>query len=280
MANEGGGAGTMTTLPTGPVPKGAICLFSGTLNADGYPLVDGVPNLDWALCNGAHGTPDLRDTFIKSVGAGEQPGGTGGSATHTHDNHPALSHSGAGVDAHNVTQPAAHSNHVFTQAVNHVFTQAVNHSNHVFTQAVNHVFTQAADHGAHTHTITHTHDIAHTHGTSSKVGTSTANIKDLALGTTASGASSAASTGNPNATLTHSGAGVDAHSGAGVDAHSAHTGAGVDAHTGAGVDAHSAHTGTAVANHTVTQPDQHAAQSHSLASNEPAYYKLAYIMRL
>jgi hypothetical protein len=58
---------------------------------------------------------------------------------------------------------------------------------------------------AHTHQgAAHTHDIAHTHGTSSKVGTSTANIKDAALGTTASGARSASTSGGPSADTTDS----------------------------------------------------------------------------
>jgi hypothetical protein len=58
-------------------------------------------------------------------------------------------------------------------------------------------------HAAHTHTITHTHNIAHTHGTNHKVGTQTGLVNDAALGVTASGASSAAGTGNPSASLTH-----------------------------------------------------------------------------
>lgn len=31
--------------------------------------------------------------------------------------------------------------------------------------------------------------------------------------------------------------------------------------------------------HSVTQPNDHAAQSHSEESNEPVYYKLAFIMK-
>ena len=203
----------MSTPPTGSVVKGFIGMFSGAINGSGNPVVDGVPNTEWALCDGGNGTPDLRDKFVKSVGAGEQPGGSGGSATHTHDAHPALTHAGAAV-----------ANHVFTQAVNHIFTQPAAHSNHVFTQAA-------------AHTVVAT-----------KQGAAAGNVVTTAT-----------------------------HTGSGVDAHSAHTGGAVDAHSGAGVNAHS---GAGVDAHQVTQPDQHAAQSHSVASNEPAYYKLAYIMRL
>jgi hypothetical protein len=58
-------------------------------------LVAAIPS-GWALCNGANGTPDLRDRFVK--GAAAEPGTTGGAATHNHA-------------AHVVTQPAAHAAH-------------------------------------------------------------------------------------------------------------------------------------------------------------------------
>jgi len=60
------------------VPRGAIVMWSGTLAS--------IPS-GWALCDGTNGTPNLSDRFIYSVHAGENPGGTGGSATipaHSH----------------------------------------------------------------------------------------------------------------------------------------------------------------------------------------------------
>ena len=57
------------------VPSGAIIMWSGAL-AD-------IP-AGWSLCNGAGGTPDLRDKFIYGWSDGVDPGGTGGAATHTH----------------------------------------------------------------------------------------------------------------------------------------------------------------------------------------------------
>jgi hypothetical protein len=46
-------------------------------------LVANIP-AGWLLCNGANGTPDLRDRFIKGS---DTPGTTGGAATHTHAAH-------------------------------------------------------------------------------------------------------------------------------------------------------------------------------------------------
>jgi len=38
----------------------------------------------WLLCDGTYGTPDLREKFIRAPADGIDPGGTGGSETHTH----------------------------------------------------------------------------------------------------------------------------------------------------------------------------------------------------
>jgi hypothetical protein len=56
----------------GGVPKGGIILWSGA--------ADAVPT-GWALCNGANGTPDLRDRFIVGAGGGYAVGATGGTAS-------------------------------------------------------------------------------------------------------------------------------------------------------------------------------------------------------
>jgi hypothetical protein len=56
------------------VPRGAIILWAGS--------VTDIP-AGWALCDGANGTPDLRNRFV--YGWGEQAvGTTGGSTSHTH----------------------------------------------------------------------------------------------------------------------------------------------------------------------------------------------------
>jgi len=65
----------ITSVPyaiTGGMPSGVIVMWSGSLSE----IPDG-----WALCDGTNGTPDLRDRFVLSVAASEEPGGTGGSHT-------------------------------------------------------------------------------------------------------------------------------------------------------------------------------------------------------
>jgi len=57
------------------VPGGIIVMWSGTLAT----IPDG-----WTLCDGGNGTPDLRDKFIYGCSAAENPGATGGAATHQH----------------------------------------------------------------------------------------------------------------------------------------------------------------------------------------------------
>lgn len=63
----------------GAFPIGGIILWSGS--STNIPI-------GWALCNGANGTPDLRDRFIVGAGGGYSVGGQGGSSsnnlTHSH----------------------------------------------------------------------------------------------------------------------------------------------------------------------------------------------------
>lgn len=56
------------------VPAGTIVMWSGSITS--------IPT-GWALCDGANGTPDLRNRFILAVSEGENPGGTGGVDTVT-----------------------------------------------------------------------------------------------------------------------------------------------------------------------------------------------------
>jgi microcystin-dependent protein len=62
------------------IPKGAIIMWSGSIAT--------IPS-GWALCNGANGTPDLRDRFVVGAGSSYGVGATGGSkdavvVSHTH----------------------------------------------------------------------------------------------------------------------------------------------------------------------------------------------------
>ena len=65
---------TGTGIGYGLVPSGCIILWSGA--------VANIP-AGWALCNGAYGTPNLRDRFIVGAGYSYNPGDTGGENTHT-----------------------------------------------------------------------------------------------------------------------------------------------------------------------------------------------------
>lgn len=56
------------------VPSGVIVMWSGAANA--------IPS-GWLLCNGANGTPDLRNRFIVGAGSSYGVGATGGSETVT-----------------------------------------------------------------------------------------------------------------------------------------------------------------------------------------------------
>jgi hypothetical protein len=56
------------------IPTGVIVMWSGSIVT--------IPT-NWVLCNGANGTPDLRDKFIVGAGTTYAVDATGGEATHT-----------------------------------------------------------------------------------------------------------------------------------------------------------------------------------------------------
>lgn len=77
--NDGApGADGNDGAPGAGVVAGMIVMWGG--------LVANIP-AGWVLCNGANGTPDLRDRFIKGAANGANPGATGGATTHTHAAH-------------------------------------------------------------------------------------------------------------------------------------------------------------------------------------------------
>jgi microcystin-dependent protein len=64
---------SVTTAKLAPgvaIPTGVIVMWSGSTS--------NIPS-GWALCNGANGTPDLRDRFVVGAGLNYNPGNTGGS---------------------------------------------------------------------------------------------------------------------------------------------------------------------------------------------------------
>jgi hypothetical protein len=218
------------------VAAGIIVMWGG--------LVASIP-AGWALCDGQGGRPDLRGLFIKGAAAGQNPGATGGAATHTHaghTDHAALAHAGAAVAAHAFTQPSAHSDHAVQAHSAHAGATVGNH-----TDVTNHVHGEQLQGGT-TGTTTGTHLMgsAATGGTLRSAGQATLNP-----------------TSGGVAAMVHTVGQASAHSDHPALAHSAHAGGAVDAHA-------------------VTQPNQHAAQSHSAhdtASSEPAYFALCYIQK-
>lgn len=74
VALETAGPNQVIVDPTN-VPIGGIILWSGS--------VASIPT-HFVLCNGANGTPDLRDRFVIGAGGTRSPGATGGASTHTH----------------------------------------------------------------------------------------------------------------------------------------------------------------------------------------------------
>lgn len=57
------------------MPSGSIILWSGSIAS--------IPS-GWVLCNGANGTPDLRNMFVVGAGSTYSVADTGGATTHTH----------------------------------------------------------------------------------------------------------------------------------------------------------------------------------------------------
>lgn len=64
-------------MPNDNIPQGAIILWHGAINA--------IPN-GYVLCDGANGTPDLRDKFVRGAAdeAEKFPHTAGGNITHQH----------------------------------------------------------------------------------------------------------------------------------------------------------------------------------------------------
>lgn len=63
--------------------KGSILMWSGEIDNDGHPVVDGEPDTRWHICDGNNGTPDLRDRFIIGGGDKYTVGAKGGSDSQT-----------------------------------------------------------------------------------------------------------------------------------------------------------------------------------------------------
>ncbi len=68
-------AGVLDIIRAALLPRGVITLWSGATT--------NIPS-GWALCNGANGTPDLRNRFVIGAGSTYAVGAKAGATTHTH----------------------------------------------------------------------------------------------------------------------------------------------------------------------------------------------------
>lgn len=216
------------------LPTGIIVMWSG--------LLSNIPS-GWNLCDGANGTPDLRDRFIKGAGAAEEPGGTGGAATHTHAAGTLANDAvSAGTPAGTNSAPtftgnalASHT-HAYTQIVNH--THPVTDPGHVHAQRRNNTATGANSGWT---TAFDTSSSSPVNDTNTGTATATTGITTAnPVGGVASG-----TTEGPSATLTP----------AGTNSAPTFTGSALGTHL-----------------HTITG-------STASGNGEPAYYKLAFIMK-
>lgn len=154
---EGAVSASHTDISNGYVPVGGIILWSGS--------VASIPT-HWALCNGANGTPDLRDRFVVGAGSTYAVDATGGSLTtttdgaHTHGgvtgSDGAHTHSGA-TGGHAITVDELPKSDTDTLTILGTTVAVASGSD----TATEHTHTISSD-GVHTHTITSGGDHTHT----------------------------------------------------------------------------------------------------------------------
>lgn len=124
------------------IPSGLIAMWSGA--------IANVPT-GWHLCDGTEETPDLRDKFILSVSAEEEPGGTGGAHSKTllTANLPAHTHGSTGNHSHG--SKGAHTHYMRGTAGGALDSLAMGVDKNVPG------YIPSSSAGAHTHSTTGTH---------------------------------------------------------------------------------------------------------------------------
>lgn len=237
------GASCAVVLPGSSfeAPMGTIVMWGGTLAT--------IP-VNWHLCDGTMGTPDLRSRFIRGAPPAVEPGSTGGSDLQNHGAGTLLpsAHAGSAVSAHAGSAVAAHG--------------AI--SGHAGTAVTPHAGSAVADHAA---------LAGHAHGPGT-LAADASGLNDLVtagiIGTgsavahvhTISGSSESVSGGTPNP---HAVTQPDNHVVTQPNNH----------------DPISPHVVTQPDNHVVTQPAPHTMAGVTAdADNRPAYFELAFIQRV
>ena len=117
-------------LPTN-LPIGGIILWSGA--------IENIPE-HFALCDGANGTPDLRNRFVIGAGGTRAPDDTGGAETHTHTVGPTGS---AGSHSHSVSGTTGGPSATSSRASGGVSVASAGHT-HAFSA-------NSSSGGSHTH---------------------------------------------------------------------------------------------------------------------------------
>lgn len=105
---------------TALVPRGIIAMWYGS--------VASIP-AGWALCNGANGTPDMRNRFVVGAGDDYSPLATGGANTHNHNA------ATTGSTALSVAQMPSHSHGVTDPTHRHTGVTSSDSHTHALKQA-------------------------------------------------------------------------------------------------------------------------------------------------
>ena len=83
-ADASGKLNAWVDVPT-PWSPGDIKMWFGELDTSGkHPLINGMSDTRWHVCDGTDGTPDMRDRVPVGASEAKAKGTTGGSADHTH----------------------------------------------------------------------------------------------------------------------------------------------------------------------------------------------------
>lgn len=148
------------TATAGGIPIGAIMMWSSTAGT--------IPT-GWRVCDGTHGTPDLRDRFVMSAGATFTAGSIGGArdavvVSHTHGFTTVSDAGGAHTHTGSTDTIADHSHQTPTRP-----STVVNYASGTNTLSTGldpATVTTTGAAGSHNHTITTTVSTNHTHGIS------------------------------------------------------------------------------------------------------------------